>query len=703
MYMNSNLKIYAKFAKLMPLRGKAAIIKGWTGPKGSQDLSKILNHAAGGGEVGWILGPDHLIIDVDVRGSNNGLESLKSLEATLGCKFKINVTTPSGGCHIYLHIPNGLDLKSKLKDYPNIDFLKQGKYIVISGEGYKQQEDFEVINEAPERLLKVLIRDDEVTNEESQVFVSNTYRKLSIDEVKRKLYQLNPNCDYETWLKCGLAIHNEFQSNSGFILWDEWSKKSDKYKIGETKTKWKSFSVKHPGRPITIATLVNLANNQNNNNNVVSINLPKNIPKTTPDWVYEWIYVTSHDKFYNLKTKQLHSSKSFDLTIGPKLQPNKNGGIPSATILVRQYNDFKIVDKFMYSPTRPPNVSQIEGGMTIMNSYDHDSKVQPAVEYTEEGLQAVDRIVNHINLLFGEDRAQTFIDWSAHQIQQTGVKVPWVPMIQGPQGVGKSFLGALFRAILGFKNVGIVTPNMITSDFNEWMTGRCINILEELKVPGKNRGPAAEALKMPISDPYVMVNEKYITSYLVENCTNYICFTNFKDAIPITNDDRRWWIITIPFADILEFESKVQQPHSDYFDLLFESLEKHPSEISKWLTDHKISNDFKRMKRAPLTNERQLSVNTERAAHPEDELLVEIINEGEGRFNDQVIVVRDLINLYEEANYGSRMSDSQIYLSLKRLGYQSLGRFKLGEGVKESVWAKSQMGRDGVLKAFKST
>ncbi len=79
------------------------------------------------------------------------------------------------------------------------------------------------------------------------------------DQLSSLLQMIDPDIDYDLWLKAGLAIHHETRgSNEGFEIWDAWSAKGYKYKAGEMRQKWKSFKGS-TGEPVTIATLKKLA------------------------------------------------------------------------------------------------------------------------------------------------------------------------------------------------------------------------------------------------------------------------------------------------------------------------------------------------------------------------------------------------------------------------------------------------------------
>jgi hypothetical protein len=70
---------------------------------------------------------------------------------------------------------------------------------------------------------------------------------------------LSSDCDYQTWLLIGMALHNGFGGSlEGLTVWDEWSSPAASYREGETAYKWSSFG-RGNGKPITLGTLFRLA------------------------------------------------------------------------------------------------------------------------------------------------------------------------------------------------------------------------------------------------------------------------------------------------------------------------------------------------------------------------------------------------------------------------------------------------------------
>jgi hypothetical protein len=59
-----------------------------------------------------------------------------------------------------------------------------------------------------------------------------------MQEIKEQLACI-PADDLMTWIKIGFALRS---IKGGFPLWEEWSRKSVKYKPGEPERRWRTFT-----------------------------------------------------------------------------------------------------------------------------------------------------------------------------------------------------------------------------------------------------------------------------------------------------------------------------------------------------------------------------------------------------------------------------------------------------------------------------
>jgi len=217
--------------------------------------------------LGWALDADHIVIDIDPR--NGGTESLEKLEADIGINLSdicnSIVKTGGNGLHLYFKKDPLLQLGSKLPSkYPGIDIRKHGNFVVIPGSEHASGNSYEWDSAAKSELedfapLPIAIQ-------EMLTRVATIYKEAAekagttcTSEIDDMLSCLDPNMDYENWVRVGMAIHSATNgSHDGLVVWDTWSSKASKYKEFECNSKWHSFG-RYTGNTINIGTLVKMA------------------------------------------------------------------------------------------------------------------------------------------------------------------------------------------------------------------------------------------------------------------------------------------------------------------------------------------------------------------------------------------------------------------------------------------------------------
>lgn len=75
-----------------------------------------------------------------------------------------------------------------------------------------------------------------------------------LSRVVAALNALSPDCDYDTWIKVGMAVHSAYPNEDGFVAWDTWSANGKTYKADEMRVKWASFDENRPAG-ISVGTL----------------------------------------------------------------------------------------------------------------------------------------------------------------------------------------------------------------------------------------------------------------------------------------------------------------------------------------------------------------------------------------------------------------------------------------------------------------
>lgn len=217
------------------------------------DVMESLGHF----DTGYgVLVSGYLVIDIDPR--NGGFESYKALNHDYEADSGFVVQTGGGGLHIYFKAPECVSLVSKLPQYPGLDFKSSG-YVVGSGSLHASGSLYEdkkgspdKVGEAPQCLIDLLKRPDTY-----RAAVSGSFMDVTVDDVKTMLSFVSPDCDYDTWIKCGMAI-NQTLNGEGFDVWNDWSKNGSKYPgITQLERHWHSFG--KSSNPVTLGTLKHFA------------------------------------------------------------------------------------------------------------------------------------------------------------------------------------------------------------------------------------------------------------------------------------------------------------------------------------------------------------------------------------------------------------------------------------------------------------
>ena len=582
-------------------------------------------------------------------------------------------------------------------------------------------------------------------------------------KVLKMMDRLDPSMPNDEWVKVGMALH-DWDPLAGLEIWEEWSQAGENYDEGETEKRWRSFDLGGGVTLGTISYMVkevvyddeaslvrdyiskikfadekslefDLAPKlrkleisglnrekivkaiQDRYKEISGIRMPVSSVRQMvgnaeivngqfiedgkkPEWCNQWVYVNSHGGFVDLKTLHLHKAESFNVENGQNVPFSDTGSKPSASKYVADYGFVEKVDSIAYLPTYEGVICQIEGA-TVLNSFNPKTVPIEAQEYSEEGLAAIERVKAHIKFICDtEENTSIFTQWLAHQVQFPGRQILWSPVIQSIQGIGKSFFGELLRACIGDRNVGVVSPSQAVSDFNPWATGVVVNVLEELRVVGNSRFDVVNALKPLITDRIIMINDKGVRQYQTYNTANYICFTNYRDAIPLDEDDRRWWVLFAVIESLKDLKKFVGEDASTYFPALFDAVRSHPQELRKWFLEYKITPEFLKIKQAPMTDSKRSMIATEEASFDGLSEVRELLNEGGQYFNKECISSADLFEHLLFENPELEINTSRRNIILKRLGY-SLEPSKVKiDGKARRIWTKRRMSNDEIRDCF---
>lgn len=339
-----------------------------------------------------------------------------------------------------------------------------------------------------------------------------------------------------------------------------------------------------------------------------------------PEWVSDWVYIEKTCEFYNTVQHYAIKREAFNSKYGREAECAEGEMLPSTFAL----NICKIetVVDVMFWPSGGMFFSH--DGKRFLNSY-RESGIAPCEVLDDDGQAVIDMFMRHVRLMLDrEDEQRLLVDFMAWVVQKPGQKINWALLVQGAQGVGKSYFGVVMQNVLGHMARN-VEPMSLAGRFTSWAHGALLAIIEEIRIAGENRYELVDRLKPFISNTTIQIEEKGRDQRTVPNFTSYMMFTNHKDALPLSEGDRRY----APLFSRIQSEQQLfaelggAVAAGEYFTKLFDESERRVDALSWFLRNWQISPGFNAKGRAPMTSARQEMMNL--AVGPDKSMIVDAI------------------------------------------------------------------------------
>jgi len=642
-------------------------------------------------------------------------------------------TSPSG-TGIKLFTRSNLARSGKVGD---IEVYKDGRYFTVTGHAINGHSSLPSSIQDVSWFVERHFGSNEALGLESYKPPLNDW---DVERVETELLPFVGELEsYEDWLQLGMALHHQGRGGPDWLeLWDQASQGTSSYDRRELESKWDSFSEQKTGGSgaFTLASIIKRANDNKKveqtktfdrckaliidetdleqlktvvvdaikselgldhiSRNVLAgilktkfkdLNFPisigdaKNLikPKVhegVPEWLGDWVYVTHEDKFFNVTSKRKVSQQGFGAMF------NRFCGDDSAATLSLDLFRIPTPDKIIYLPMAD-DLFELNG-VECVNEYNKNSPPDVPAMLSSGDDEAIKIVQAHLSMILVEQHAvEIMLSWMAYCVQNPGSKIRWAPLIKGIEGDGKSVLGNLMMGVMGMANVGIVSPSVLATGFTSWAAGRCVNVLEEIRMVGHNRHDVLNTIKPYITNDQITIHPKGVNEYVAPNTVNYIAFTNHHDALPLEDTDRRWWVQFTPFNDQQEL---LKVANSDYFSNLFNAIKDHAAGLRKWLLEYQLSPLFNPKGQAPssLAKNQMISLNVA----DEFGAVKDLIAEGGYGFNEQILSSKHLamaISLIEEIEVPKGKALQKMLL---KLGFSCMEKPVKWRTTKCQVWLK---------------
>jgi len=408
------------------------------------------------------------------------------------------------------------------------------------------------------------------------------------------------------------------------------------------------------------------------------------VSSEAPDWLQGWCYVTSLAVFFNVNSKEIIKKDAFDSAFCRFLPPGPDGDLPSAAKLACDVWQIPVVYNLMYLPSVGPFFTV--DGKAFANSYRVESVPQAAQVAPSD--PAIRVLARHVELVIPDpDYRKQFLEWAGWIVCNPGKKVLWAVFIKGVEGDGKSVLGTMMAQAMGMENAGIISPETLSgSNFNDWAAGRCLNVIEELRMQGHNRFDAYNKLKPLITNPRIELHGKGKAALTAMNTCNYIAFSNHADALPLDAHDRRQFVLFTPWQSITEMHSLIAgmgEAVDVYWDKLWDVVKNRPDVVRAFFEQIDTSN-FNPHSRAPDSRFKDVVVSME--VIDEELAAGDVISNGVVGVSKEVLSSSCLSSALALASPPITLHTSQVRKLLMKLGYSPVTKPVKWGGKTHRLW-----------------
>lgn len=405
-------------------------------------------------------------------------------------------------------------------------------------------------------------------------------------------------------------------------------------------------------------------------------------PKTgerTPGWAESWVYDTTDDRFYCTARKISTTQQGFNAMFDRKAMTRKDvldgKTAPSSTAAALALNLYKIptVNGRRYEPGRDALFYETDG--YFANTYPEHEIPELPQKLTPRDIKAIKRVKAHIcHLLPKPNERRLLLDWLSWVVQNPGRHANWSILLQGVEGDGKSFFGEMMRVVMGVSNVRMLNAKLLEQGFTDYVVGQCLTCIEEVRlIKANNKYDVLNTIKPNITNNIIEVHPKGKAQYNARNTTSYLLFSNFRDALPIDDDGRRFCILFSQWQSRAKLAEFLEQNPS-YYEDLYATIEQCAPALRKWLLEYEQLDTFKPFGNAPATPARLFMI---RQAQPE---FIQTLND---IISDDTVpgVSEELVNLslvYSELlDRGIEIpANKAVGSMLSRHGFETLGRVR---------------------------
>lgn len=491
-----------------------AIIRSWFGPGGKHANGNIALYIDG-----------YSVIDIDRHGDTDGFKTLNGALEKVICPRAV---TPNNGEHL-------LTTKTDVKHDPSngVEVLTEGKLFTVYPSEIDGKRYMWRTGGVPCPVQRIRLV-PETTPTLGAVPVAPA------DYVRGVLEHIDPDGDYGTWLRVGMAIHHNDAGEAGLAVWNEWSAGGRKYKAGECERRWETFDA-HRGKPTTLRWLI--------------VEAVKNgRPVSKEDLIYhgqlfngleiekineKYALFDLRGKMYIVYKEQgsvyMSDPYNFKVKIADRKIEQEGKLRPAADVWL-EHPDRRIVTEVgMWMPgTEPPGA---------MNSYE-GMAVEP-VEGTEEDIKLYLDFLREDICRGNEQYYEFLLDMLSEKLKYPLKLMKLALVLRGGEGAGKGAVTRVMENIIGPKHsVNVSSAKSWLGTFSgAFLSGTIWLSANEAHWSGNHE--QSERLKALVTEETLDLEDKFVKGWVQKNRLFIAITSNNKWGVPAGHDSRRYFVLDV--------------------------------------------------------------------------------------------------------------------------------------------------------------
>ena len=337
------------------------------------------------------------------------------------------------------------------------------------------------------------------------------------------------------------------------------------------------------------------------------------------------VYIIDEDKYYDIEKGKAYDPLVVDRVfahIFPK---------PSCTNWLKTESEKLEVENWLWSPKDyDPNKLIIEvNGLKYLNAY-KPNDLKPEEGDTKLWHQLLDYIFMH-----NKNHKKQFLDWLAYQVQHIGTKLRYAIIVYSKEyQIGKGSIWRAIEKVFGKHNTKEIDVEQALDHAKQYLRNCAIVCIDEMESSGtfSQKKTLLNAMKRIITAGELGHRARYSDYTNVQTQTNYILFTNNKDALSLPKNEKRYSVY-------MHDKKRLEQGYYDNFHQWLDNEEeakkngnhKNFKDGGKYILHELLLRDVKEFnpfKVAPETSFNDLM--SEAGAHPLAKLLKEKLD---GRYH----------------------------------------------------------------------